>query len=113
MSKRDSNLLLEDILESIEKIEHYTKDILFDEFANNGLVFDATIRNFEIIGEASINIPDEIKNKFPTIPWQQIRGLRNRIIHEYFGVDVSIVWYIIENELPQLKLEIERALTAQ
>jgi uncharacterized protein with HEPN domain len=68
MSKRDINLLLEDILERIEKIESYTKDIQFDAFANNGMLFDATVRNFEIIGEASINIPDDVKIRFPNIP---------------------------------------------
>jgi uncharacterized protein with HEPN domain len=110
MSKRDIQLLLEDILESIIKIEQYTKNLTFDEYKENGLVFDATVRNFEIIGEAAANIPEDIKTALPEIPWKQIRGLRNRIIHEYFGVDISIIWYIIENELPSLKFELEKAI---
>lgn len=77
------------------------------------MIFDATIRNLEIIGEAANNIPEKSKNALTTIPWKQIRGLRNRIIHEYFGVDISIVWYIVEKELPLLKVEIERAIKTQ
>lgn len=113
MSNRNERLLLEDILESIEKIENYIKNISSDDFRNNELVFDATVRNLEIIGEAANKIPDSTKNKLPTVPWKQLRGLRNRIIHDYFGVDIDIVWYIVKNELPQLKIEIERALRTQ
>ncbi|MBI2427931.1 MAG: DUF86 domain-containing protein [Ignavibacteriales bacterium] len=113
MSKRDIALLLEDILESIEKIEDYTKNISFDDFKENGLVFDAAVRNLEIIGEASNKVSEESKNAMTSIPWKQIRGLRNRIIHEYFGVDINIVWFIIKNELPKLKIEIERAIKSK
>lgn len=105
--------MLEDIFESIEKIENYTKDVSFDDFKESGLIFDATVRNLEIIGEAANNIPEDSRSTFHNVPWKQIRGLRNRIIHEYFGVDISIVWYIIENELPHLKEEIKRTLKTQ
>ncbi len=112
MSKRDIKLLLEDILESINRIEEYTLQMEFDDFTNNQLVFDGVVRNLEIIGEASTKIPTEFKEKTKNIPWREIRGLRNRIIHEYFGIDISIVWYIIKQELPQFKIEIQKAITS-
>ncbi len=113
MSKRDSKIVLEDIQESIEKIETYTLNFDFDSFVQNGMVIDAVVRNLEIIGEAANQIPDEIKVKFQNIPWRKIIGLRNRIIHEYFGVDISIIWYIIKNELPTLKTSIEKIISIE
>lgn len=107
MSKRDWVLLFEDILESIYKIENYTKELSFNDFADNTLVIDGVIRNIEIIGEASKNIPLEIQEQFSDIPWKKLKGIRNRIIHEYFKVDITIIWFIIQNELTPL----EEALT--
>jgi len=103
MSKRDWRILFEDIIESINKIEEYSKDLSFDDFSINSLVIDAVVRNIEIIGEASKNIPQEIQNKFKDIPWQKLNGIRNRIVHEYFKIDISIIWYIMQNELNPLK----------
>jgi uncharacterized protein with HEPN domain len=110
MSKRDWKVLFEDILECINKIENYTKDYNFNNFATTSIVVDAVIRNIEIIGEASKNVPDEIKEKYPEIPWRKLAGIRNRIVHEYFGVDISIIWFIISQELEPLKLELLNAL---
>jgi uncharacterized protein with HEPN domain len=103
MSNRDWKILFEDIIESINKIQNYTKDLSFVEFAQNPLIIDAVVRNTEIIGEASKNVPVEIQNKFKDIPWQKIKGIRNRIVHEYFAVDISIIWFIVTNELQSLK----------
>jgi uncharacterized protein with HEPN domain len=103
MSKRDWKILFEDIIESINKIEDYTKEISFEDFAQSPLIIDAVVRNIEIIGEASKNVPVEIQNKFKDIPWQKIKGIRNRIVHEYFAVDISIIWFIVTNELQSLK----------
>lgn len=99
MSKREVKLLLEDILESLNKISRYTDGISFDAFCNDDKTVDAVIRNFEIIGEAANRIPEEIKIDNPEIPWRSLTGLRNRIIHEYFGVDLEIIWDIIENDI--------------
>ncbi len=82
MSKRDVRLFLYDILECIEKIEKYTKDMDFDDFVKNDLVVDAVIRNLEIIGEALKNIPEDFRSKYPDIPWKKIGGFRNIVIHE-------------------------------
>jgi uncharacterized protein with HEPN domain len=92
---RSHNLYLTYISESIEKILEYTKEIDFENFIENSMVFDAVVRNFEIIGEAAKNIPESIKSKFPHIPWTDMVGMRNILIHGYFGVDYSIVWNTI------------------
>jgi len=110
MSERDWKILFEDILECIDKIENYTKNFDFDDFATSPMVIDAVVRNIEIIGEASKNVPDEIKENFPRLPWRKMAGIRNRIVHEYFGVDISIIWFIISNELDLLKKELLAAL---
>ncbi|HEX2869004.1 MAG TPA: DUF86 domain-containing protein [Ignavibacteriales bacterium] len=107
MSKRDWKILFEDILDSINKISTYTKDCEFDDFASSSLVVDAVVRNIEIIGEASKNVPEAVKLSAPEIPWNKMAGIRNRIVHEYFGVDISIIWFIVTNELPQLKVRIQ------
>lgn len=102
MSKRELHLLVDDILQSAIKVKNYTNDFTFDEFVLDQKTFDAVIRNFIIIGEASNRIDNEIKLRFPLIDWDQIRGLRNRIVHEYFGIDNEILWEIIETELDYL-----------
>ena len=110
MSKRDWKILFEDILDSIYKIDNYTKGIDFETFKSNSMLIDAVVRNIEIIGEASSKIPDEIKNKFSEVPWVKLKGIRNRIVHDYFGVDVEIIWKIIEKDLVELRQQIEIAL---
>lgn len=103
MSKRDWKILTEDIISSIEKIETYTKELTFDDFAVNNLIIDAVVRNFEIIGEAASKIPEDIQILQTSVPWRKLKGIRNRIVHEYFSVDISIIWFILSNELQSLK----------
>ena len=103
MSERSAELLLEDMLESCDRILEYTKGLSFEEFRKNYLVVDAVVRNFTIIGEAAGRIPDRYKVKHPEIEWDRIRGFRNRIVHDYFGIDYQIVWIIIENNIPELR----------
>lgn len=88
-SSRDWLFRIKDILQAIDKIEQYTQDLTVSKFKNNSLVVDAVVRNFEIIGEASVHIPLEIKNTYPDIPWKQMAAMRNLLIHEYFGVNVN------------------------
>ena len=102
MSKRTPDLLLEDILESAKKIQKFTKGMSFDKFIHDEKTIDAVIRNFEIIGEASNRLSDEFKTKNSNIDWMRIKGFRNRIVHDYFGIDHSIVWKIIQGFLPDL-----------
>ena len=94
MSKRNPILLAEDILESCQKIMEYTNGMSYDEFLTDSKTIDAVIRNFQIIGEAANRLPEDFKNLHQDIDWLRIRGFRNRIIHDYFGVDHSIVWQV-------------------
>jgi len=110
MSKRTPLLLLEDIQESAEKIIDYTRNLSFEEFCKDNKTIDAVIRNFEIIGEASNLLPDEIKDKYTEIDWHRIRGFRNRIVHDYFGVDLQIVWKITFDQIPGLISEIVKII---
>jgi len=107
MSKREPILLLEDIIESIQKIKIYTSGLSLDDFLKDDKTIDAVIRNFKIIGEASNRIPNEIRDKFQLVNWHRIRGFRNRIVHDYMGIDYEIVWEIIEKDLEELKNKIQ------
>jgi uncharacterized protein with HEPN domain len=102
MSKRQPELLVGDIIDSGNKILQYTLNLTFAEFTNDSKTIDAVIRNFEIIGEAANRLPDEFKGNHPQIDWHRIRGFRNRIVHDYFGIDYNIVWTIKESYLPTL-----------
>jgi len=110
MSKREWRLFVEDILESIELVQTYVKDMSFEDFKNDRKTIDAVVRNFEIIGEASKFIPEEIKKKYQNIDWKGIIGLRNRIAHEYFDISLIIVWHIITEELSAIKEHMKRLL---
>ncbi len=107
MSKRDHALYLQDIKESIKKIEKYTKSLTFAAFSRDTEKVDAVVRNLEIIGEAANNIPKKIKDKYPNIPWREIVNARNVIAHEYFGVLLDIIWKTIKDDLPKLKSELK------
>ena len=110
MSKRDSKLLLEDILEASNKIFSYLFDFSFEDFTNDSKTIDAVIRNFEIIGEAANRLPNEFKELHNNIEWYKIIGLRNRIVHEYMGVDISIIWNIAKDFLPPFHNDINLLL---
>jgi len=92
--------LIEDIIDSGQKILNYTLGLTFDQFIADNKTVDAVIRNFEIIGEAANRLPEEFKDMHPDVDWHRIRGFRNRIIHDYFGIDYNIVWQIKETYLP-------------
>lgn len=102
MSKRDPLLLIGDMLDSSNKILLYTKGLTVESFIADSKTMDAVARNFEIIGEAASRLPEEFKMQHPSIDWTRIKGLRNRIIHDYFGIDYQIVWQIKEDYLPEL-----------
>jgi uncharacterized protein with HEPN domain len=106
MSRREPSLLLTDICESLVKIKNYTSGLTYNEFIDDDKTIDAVIRNFEIIGEAANRLPEEIKERFPEINWYRIRGFRNRIVHDYMGIDYGIVWTIIEHDLEKLYTDI-------
>ncbi len=108
MSNRQPILLVEDIIESGEKILLYTNGLTFEQFISDSKTVDAVVRNFEIIGEAANRLPEEFKDKNPGIDWYRIRGFRNRIVHDYFGIDYNIVWQIKETVLLEMIEKLKR-----
>jgi uncharacterized protein with HEPN domain len=91
MREGDFRVYVQDILEAINRITQYLSNLTFDEFSKNRMVVDAVIRNFQVIGEAAKHIPDHIKNEHPEIAWKRMTGMRDKIIHEYFGIDLDIL----------------------
>lgn len=110
MSEREIKNLLEDIFDAVRKIIAYTKDMTYDDFIQDDKTIDAVVRNFEIIGEAASKVPDDFKTEHPEIEWRRMTGFRNRIIHEYFGIDYENVWKIRRENIPLLFEFIEQTL---
>ncbi len=108
MSKRSLEFLIEDIWDSIEKIERYIENMTQDNFQNDEKTTDAVVRNLEIIGEAAGRLPENFTDQHSEIEWVKIIGLRNRIVHEYFGVDLQIIWQILKNDLPAFKESLKK-----
>lgn len=108
MSKREPTLYLEDIKLSIKKIENYLEGLDISKFYADEKTIDAIVRNLEIIGEAAVNMPEEIKIKYPELPWREMISMRNKVIHEYFGVDMDILWETATKNIPDLKRQINK-----
>jgi len=108
--KRDYKLFIKDIVDAIESIEEFVAGMNFEEFKNDDKTVSAVVRKLEIIGEATKNIPDEIKEKYPMLPWKEMAKIRDKLIHGYFVVDFEIIWKVVKEELPLLKSEIRRIL---
>ena len=110
MIDRSPRQQVEDILLAIRKVKRYTAGLSADALAQNEMASDAVLRNFEVIGEAARNLPDELKSAHPEIPWRRMVGLRNVIIHEYFGVDMLIVWELAVHAVPELEPQLAALL---
>ena len=106
MSRRAIPLLVEDIWEAIEKIERYVSGLNHDTFVKDDKTVDSIVRNLEIIGEAANRLSESFKTQHPEIEWRKIIGLRHRIVHDYFNIDVEIVWEIIQKDLPTFKSQL-------
>lgn len=106
--KKDPETFVGHILESIEYIESYTKAMSFDDFEGSVQLQDAVIRRLEVIGEAVKNIPEDYRERLGTASWKQMAGMRDVLIHEYFGVDLELIWKVVQRDLPQLKQLLER-----
>ena len=107
---RNYDLYLQDIVEAADRITSYTGGMTRSEFEADPMRIDAVIRNLGIIGEAVKKIPDSIREGYPSVAWHNIAGLRNRVIHVYFNVDMDIIWDVIQSKLPPLKMQIQQLL---
>jgi uncharacterized protein with HEPN domain len=107
---RDPRLFLEDIRESCAKIARYTEGVNFAQFVASPMAYDAVLRNLTIIGEAVKAMPEEIIRRYPSIDWRRIAGLRDILVHAYFGVDDVTIWDIVENKVPELREAVGRVL---
>ncbi len=108
--RRDYRDYIRDIVLSINKIEEFTKDFTFKDFKEDEKTIFAVIRALEITGEAVKNIPTSIKNRNKQIPWKKITGMRDKLIHEYFGANTKVVWRTVKEDLPKTKPEFEKIL---
>ncbi len=110
---RDYLLYLEDIQQALDKIQRYTQGFTQETLADDELRVDGIVRNFEIIGEAVKNLPADLRARHPSVPWNQIAGLRDLLIHQYFSVNMTILWDIIEHEVPLLQSAIRAMLETE
>jgi uncharacterized protein with HEPN domain len=113
MSKRRNQDSLTDIREAIQRIAAYTAGIGFEQFLKDVKTQDAVIRNLEVIGEATKNLSNRFKKTYPQIPWKDLAGVRDKMIHHYFGINYEIVWMIAKEEIPGLLAHIEKLLTEE
>lgn len=103
MKRRDYRDYLKDISDSIEDIGTFAGKMTYDYFVKDKKTINAVVRSIEIIGEAVKKVPVSLRNKYPSIPWKKMAGMRDKLIHEYFGVDLEIIWMVIKKDIPSIK----------
>ncbi|MBI2327191.1 DUF86 domain-containing protein [Candidatus Curtissbacteria bacterium] len=107
MSKKRYRVYLDDILTSVERIKDYTKNLSKEDFLKDLKTIDAVVRNIEILGEAARNIPEDFKEKYPELPWSKMISMRNKVIHEYSGIDLEILWQTVQEDIPSLEDQVK------
>lgn len=105
--KKDDSVYLRHILDAISRIEEYTKGIEYEDFMDDHLIQDGVIRQIEIIGEATKRLSREIRGKHSEIPWKDMAGMRDKLIHDYLGVDIDAVWDTVKRDVPTMKNKLE------
>ena len=110
---RNYLLYLKDMRNAAEKILRYTHSISFEAFKKNEEKIDATLHNLEVLGEAAKNVPQEIQDKYPNIPWRNMARFRDVLAHHYFGINLETIWDVVENELPTLITELNIAIAEE
>lgn len=110
--KKNDVVYVKHILDSISKIEEYVHRITYEEFMNDSLIQDGTIRQIEIIGEATKQLSEDFRKRYPNIPWKDMARMRDKLIHNYLGVDIDAVWETIERDIPTLKSTVKKILKA-
>jgi uncharacterized protein with HEPN domain len=108
--QRDFTEFLQDILDAIDDVEGFIKGMEFDEFSGDKKTIYAVMKALEIVGEATKNLPDTLKNEYPDVPWKFMAGIRDKVVHGYFVVDLPIIWSTAKKDLPSLKPSIEEIL---
>lgn len=107
---RDYKVYVDDIIQAIEKIKRFTAGLDRETFSQDEKTFDAVVRNLEVIGEAVKKLPEEVRNRYPSVEWKKIAGLRDILVHEYFGIDIEIVWDILQKKLAPLEIQMRQIL---
>ena len=110
---RNWKIRITDILQCILKIRRFTKGYNFEDFQDDEKTIDSVLRNLEIIGEAARHVPEEIRKRYPEIPWAEMLTMRNIVIHEYHGVNLSIIWQTVKEDLPPLVSPLKQILQAE
>lgn len=110
MTRRELAEYLSDILKAITQVEQFTSGLTFEEFANNPVIFLAVVQAIIVMGEAVKNVPDDLRQNYPDVPWKAIAGMRDKLVHEYWAIDEKVVWKVVQDNAPELKVKIERVL---
>jgi len=108
--RKNDVIYLKHILDAISRIEEYVKGVKREDYMRNNLLQDGVIRQIEIMGEAAKRLSSEIKEKYPNLPWKDMAGMRDKLIHDYFGVDLDAVWETVEKDIPLLKREVKKII---
>ena len=110
MPPRDWRIRVEDIVEAAITIAGFVQGLTHEEFAEDRKTVDAVVRNLEVIGEAARHVPEEVRTQFPEVPWADMQDMRNVLIHEYFGVDLPIIWKTVSVDLPAILPALTRVI---